>query len=87
MKVQGAVDHWRSGDYPKSFDAYRDYMRLFTRPLSDGAGVRWTKAAFKALGLPGHHLRDPHLPVSDAELKQVADHLKKHRVKEIEGIA
>ncbi len=83
---QSVINYWQAGDYPRAFEAYHRINRLLFRPVSGGAAVRWTKATLKVLGLPGMHLRDPQIPVNEAETATIAKHLEKLDIRRIEGL-
>lgn len=58
------IQHYAAGDSVAAEAAYARLIRLF-RVNTWGGSMRWLKTAMEVLGLPGHHLRPPFLPLDD----------------------
>ncbi len=86
---QAVIDHWKAGEYLKAGEAYHHTIRFATRPAGaqGGASVRWTKLAMKIFGLPGYHLSEPYMLPTDAEEQIMRQHLEKHNIAKLEGLA
>ena len=84
--AQSVIDHWAAGRYPKSHEAYHRFMRVFAINTFGSASVRWQKAAMQVLGLAGHYVRDPHVPLTDAQVEQVREALVRLDIPRIEKI-
>jgi 4-hydroxy-tetrahydrodipicolinate synthase len=59
------VDQWAAGEYPAAFETYRRILSVSAVNRWPNGSLRFTKAAMRALGLPGWHLRPPYLPLDD----------------------
>ena len=66
------INAFSRGDQAAMFDAYATQMRFFALNRYAGGSMRFLKSAMQHLGLPGSTLRDPFLPLTDAEHQAVA---------------
>jgi dihydrodipicolinate synthase/N-acetylneuraminate lyase len=64
-------------------DSFDQLIRLHAANRATHGSARWTKAAFKILGLPGWTFRLPLLPITDAEIQQVTADLATLDIPEI----
>lgn len=60
-----------AGDDKAAAAAYHGVMSLAAVNRWAGGSVRFTKAAMRVLGLPGHHLRPPYLPLDDPAHEEI----------------
>ena len=82
---QSIITHYAAGDFPAASQAFATLLRVFSVNRF-GTSARWNKAAMAVLGLPGHHLRDPHVPVDEAGQAEIATAFKKLDLWRIEGL-
>lgn len=61
---QSVIDRYNKGDYMGASSAFGTMLRIFS-VNQFGTSVRWNKAAMEVLGLPGFHLRDPHVAIDN----------------------
>ncbi len=61
----------RAGDDKAVADAYAKLMTLSKVNRWTGGSVRFTKAALRALGLPGWQVREPYLPLDDDAVAEI----------------
>ena len=80
------IDAWAAGDLAGACEAHALLVRLMTG-MADvpGMSVRYAKAMLGAQGFAGTGLRDPHLPLDDAERTRAAARLAKLGVRELEA--
>jgi 4-hydroxy-tetrahydrodipicolinate synthase len=62
------ITHYDQGDYPALFRAYNKLMRLAALNRGPGGSLRFTKAAMRALGIPGSYIRPPYLPLDNSDV-------------------
>jgi 4-hydroxy-tetrahydrodipicolinate synthase len=67
---------YNEGDYPGLFAAYQHFMRLVSIKVGPGGSLRFTKAAMRALGMPGWHIRPPYLGLDDNDVDQLGKALR-----------
>ena len=75
--VGSVVKNLQSGDYKAMFDAFHNVLKITAVNVYPGGSVRFTKAAMRALGLPGWHLRPPYIPFDDDTVEEVKAGLAK----------
>jgi 4-hydroxy-tetrahydrodipicolinate synthase len=82
--ARAVVDAWDRADLRAAAAAYARLMALYTTRLlaSEGASVRWIKAALEHLGLPGGLLREPNRPLAPDERERVARRLEQLGVRD-----
>ena len=83
--TQSVIDHWTAGDLAGAADAFARVLRLYAAMANVG-GVSGTKAALNQLGLPGGYPRKPRLPVPPEWEARIAQILRDHDVRGIEGL-
>ena len=83
--TQSVIDHWITGDLAGAADAFARVLRLYAAMANVG-GVSGTKAALNQLGLPGGYPRKPRLPVPPEWEARIAQILRDHDVRGIEGL-
>lgn len=66
------IEHFMADENDQLFAAFRRLMTLFPLNLRYGCSVRGFKTGMKILGLPGWHLREPMLPLDEAQEREVA---------------
>ena len=66
------IKGFTAGDQAARLDADATQMRFFAHNRYAGGSMRFLKSAMQHLGLPGSTLRDPFLPLTDAEHQAVA---------------
>ena len=75
--VGAVVKHYQAGDYKAMFEAFHNVLRITNVNVYPGGSVRFTKAAMRALGLPGSYLRPPYIPLDDAIVAEIKAGLAK----------
>ena len=83
--TQSVIDHWIAGDLAGAAEAFARVLRLYAAMANVG-GVSGTKAALSQLGLPGGYPRKPRLPVPPEWEARIAQILRDHDVRGIEGL-
>lgn len=83
--TQSVIDHWIAGDLAGAAQAFARVLRLYAAMANVG-GVSGTKAALNQLGLPGGYPRKPRLPVPPEWEARIAQILRVHDVRGIEGL-
>lgn len=83
--TQSVIDHWTAGDLAGAADAFARVLRLYAAMANVG-GVSGTKAALNQLSLPGGYPRKPRLPVPPEWEARIAQILRDHDVRGIEGL-
>jgi len=81
----GVIRGFRDGDMTLMMTSYDQLIRIFAANQSATGSVRWTKAALKITGRPGWTFRRPLMPLTDAEVNQVAIELADLSIAEITG--
>lgn len=79
------VSRQAAGDGDGAAAAYARFIRLF-RINEWGGSMRWLKAAMAVLGLPGHHLRPPFLPLDAAASRRITLALDELDIARSEGL-
>ena len=80
----GVIDAYRENDAWRMGDFYGELLRLSGTFYAAG-GIRATKAALNALGLPGGFPRLPQLPLPDASVPPLLDAIERLGIGAIEG--
>jgi 4-hydroxy-tetrahydrodipicolinate synthase len=80
----GVIDAYRDNDAARLADWYGKLLRL-SMALYGAGGIRATKAALGALGLPGGSPRLPQLPVAPAQIPPLLAVVDTLGIAEIEG--
>jgi 4-hydroxy-tetrahydrodipicolinate synthase len=75
-----------AGDDRASAEAYHRVMQISAVNRWPGGSVRFTKAALRALGLPGGYLRPPYIDLGDAEVKEIRAGLGALGVEELDSL-
>lgn len=57
------IDGWRAGDVATAANAYAHVIHFFASNRWPGGSMRYLKAVMRVLGMSGHHLRPPFLPL------------------------
>ncbi len=84
MLCVGVINAYRENDAWRMVDFYGKLLRL-SGTLSAAGGIRATKAALNALGLPGGFPRLPQLPIADASVPPLLDTIERLGIGAIEG--
>ena len=69
--VGAVVKNYTAGDYEAMFEAFNNVLSVTKVNVYPGGSVRFTKAAMRALGLPGWHLRPPYIPFDEATVEEI----------------
>lgn len=77
------VRHATRQEWAQAQASYERLIRLF-RINRWGGSMRWLKAAMQVLGLPGHHLRPPFLPLDEPARDRIGEALAELRIGETE---
>jgi 4-hydroxy-tetrahydrodipicolinate synthase len=80
------VAHQQAGELDAAQAAYNRLIRLF-RINAWGGSMRWLKSAMHVLGLPGYHLREPFLALSEADREKIRLALDELGIAESEGLS
>ena len=64
-----------AGDAAGSAEAYAQVLRFFSSNIWPGGSMRYLKAIMRLLGMPGHTLRPPFLPLEGVPDDQIMDRL------------
>jgi 4-hydroxy-tetrahydrodipicolinate synthase len=80
--ARSVISHFEAAEFEAMFAAYTKLMRLFSANPWPGASARWLKSAMRSLGYRGHHLRAPHLPLTDSDHAVVEDALRRLAIAE-----
>jgi 4-hydroxy-tetrahydrodipicolinate synthase len=83
---QAVIDGYENRDMTSMMDSFDKLIRLHSANRATHGSARWTKAAFKVLGLPGWTFRRPLLPLTDVELEQVTADLATLDIPEIANL-
>jgi 4-hydroxy-tetrahydrodipicolinate synthase len=87
-KLVGSIlKHHVADEYDEMCAAYHRLTRLTAVNVWPGGSIRFTKAALRAVGLPGWHTRPPYLPLPDSDLVQIKKGLEALQIPETEGLA
>ena len=80
----GVINAYRENDAWRMADLYGRLLRL-SDTLYAAGGIRATKAALNALGLPGGFPRLPQLPVVDASVPPLLETIERLGIGALEG--
>jgi 4-hydroxy-tetrahydrodipicolinate synthase len=69
--IGSVVKHYQSGDYKAMFEAFHNILKITAVNTYPGGSVRFTKAAMRALGLPGGYVRAPYIGFDDATIEEI----------------
>ena len=82
----GVVRAYAAGDIAASDAAYAQVLRFFSANLWPGGSMRYLKAIMRLLGMPGHTLRPPFLPLDPSADPQILDQLDGLNIPEVQAL-
>jgi 4-hydroxy-tetrahydrodipicolinate synthase len=83
--VGSVVEHFVAGDMEAMSAANNLMLRIGTVNAWPGGTTRFIKACMRTVGLPGHHIREPFLPLDESVDSQIREGLKRLAIPELES--